>query len=93
LTFALGPIRNSYALEDARRSNKAIDPGNADAPIICPRTAAGAALPEDYPTTRRQLWELSVERCHAMLAYYGLVQAGLVFDKRRRLAQHLGVRP
>lgn len=81
-----------YALEDARRLNKAANPSDHDAPFTCPLTAAGAPLPDGCPTTQRQLWDLSVERCDAMLAYYGLVQAAVPIDKRLLLARHLGFR-
>jgi Protein of unknown function (DUF3294) len=53
--------------------------------------AAGQQVPQCLPATFGALDALNSNNCTTCLQYYGLPQHGTAIERRRRLAEHLGV--
>jgi len=58
---------------------------------IRPLESINGNIPENFPATRRMLFELTGPNCNTFLTGYGLPIAGTLSVKRDRLAQHIGL--
>ena len=79
---------NSYATMDS-------DPILAKTQLLAPVPGLPLVIPEPvpagFPETRGALYSLHNVQLDVFLSYYGLSKAGSVVDKRRALANYLGL--